>query len=172
MQLVSGSERIVAHVNCDPVRGAIRWAPAKSLWIGSMTIATLILGPLYFSWSAILVFIVSSGITLCAGHSVGMHRRLIHNGFECPLWLEYLCVYLGVLVAGFIVGGFFTALIREVVPDSVAKTVFTATWSPSIGPVSIDLLVINLTLGPLGLHVSFLALVGVLVAYLIARSLF
>ena len=80
--------------------------------------------------------------------------------------------YLGVLVAGFIVGGFLTALIRAVVPDSVAKTVFTATWSPSIGPVSIDLLVINLTLGPLGLHVSLLALVGVLVAYLIARSLF
>lgn len=27
-----------------------------------------------------------------------MHRRLIHNSFACPLWLEYLCVYLGVLV--------------------------------------------------------------------------
>jgi stearoyl-CoA desaturase (delta-9 desaturase) len=27
-----------------------------------------------------------------------MHRRLIHNSFECPLWLEYVCVYLGVLV--------------------------------------------------------------------------
>jgi stearoyl-CoA desaturase (delta-9 desaturase) len=37
-------------------------------------------------------------MTLCAGHSVGMHRRLIHNSFSCPLWLEYACVYLGVLV--------------------------------------------------------------------------
>jgi stearoyl-CoA desaturase (delta-9 desaturase) len=27
-----------------------------------------------------------------------MHRRLIHNSFACPLWLEYVCVYLGVLV--------------------------------------------------------------------------
>jgi len=27
-----------------------------------------------------------------------MHRRLIHNSFECPLWLEYFCVYLGTLV--------------------------------------------------------------------------
>jgi stearoyl-CoA desaturase (delta-9 desaturase) len=27
-----------------------------------------------------------------------MHRRLIHNSFACPPWLEYLCVYLGVLV--------------------------------------------------------------------------
>ena len=98
MQLVSGSERIIADANCDPVQGTIRWAPTKSLWIGSMTTAALILGPIYFSWTALLLFVVSSGITLCAGHSVGMHRRLIHNGFECPLWLEYLCVYLGVLV--------------------------------------------------------------------------
>jgi stearoyl-CoA desaturase (delta-9 desaturase) len=27
-----------------------------------------------------------------------MHRRLIHSSFKCPLWLEYVCVYLGVLV--------------------------------------------------------------------------
>jgi len=44
------------------------------------------------------LFIVLSAITLCAGHSVGMHRRLIHNSFDCPLWIEYLFVYLGVLV--------------------------------------------------------------------------
>jgi hypothetical protein len=80
--------------------------------------------------------------------------------------------YLSVLLTGFIVGGFLTALIRAVVPDSVAKTVFTATWSPSIGPVSINLLVVSITLGPLGLNVSLLALVGVLIAFLIARSLF
>jgi stearoyl-CoA desaturase (delta-9 desaturase) len=27
-----------------------------------------------------------------------MHRRLIHNSFECPLWLEYTMVELGTLV--------------------------------------------------------------------------
>jgi stearoyl-CoA desaturase (delta-9 desaturase) len=27
-----------------------------------------------------------------------MHRRLIHSSFDCPLWLEHLCVYLGTLV--------------------------------------------------------------------------
>jgi stearoyl-CoA desaturase (delta-9 desaturase) len=41
---------------------------------------------------------LASGVTLCLGHSVGMHRRLIHNSFACPLWLEYACVYLGTLV--------------------------------------------------------------------------
>jgi hypothetical protein len=38
--------------------------------------------------------------------------------------------------------------------------------------VSVDLLVVSFTLGPIGLHVSVLSLVGVAIAYLIARSLF
>jgi fatty-acid desaturase len=98
MQLVSGSERIVAGTNCDPMHGSVHWAPAKSLWIGSMSVAALFLGPVYFTWDALLLFILTSGITLCAGHSVGMHRRLIHNSFACPPWLEYaMCRQAGLL---------------------------------------------------------------------------
>ncbi|MEM9101733.1 MAG: acyl-CoA desaturase [Pseudomonadota bacterium] len=37
-------------------------------------------------------------LTLCLGHSVGMHRMLIHRSFEAPRWLEYGLVYLGTLV--------------------------------------------------------------------------
>jgi stearoyl-CoA desaturase (delta-9 desaturase) len=98
MQLVAGSERIVAAGDASPVAGTVRWAPAKSLWIGSMTLAGLVLGPLTFSWGAFALFLVGCAVTLCFGHSVGMHRRLIHGSFECPRWLEYLCVYLGTLV--------------------------------------------------------------------------
>src|SRR4051812_9075325 len=98
MNLVPGSERIVALGDSDPVSGRVRWAPVKSLWIGSMTLAGLIGGVLLFTWSGFLLFVLTSAVTLCAGHSVGMHRRLIHGSFQCPLWLEYACVYLGVLV--------------------------------------------------------------------------
>lgn len=98
MQLVAGSERIIAQAGSDPVSGRIRWAPAKSFWIGLMTAGALVLGPLFFSWSAFALFLVTSAVTLCFGHSVGMHRRLIHGSFQCPRWLEYACVYLGVLV--------------------------------------------------------------------------
>ena len=98
MQLVPGSERIVVDAVSDPVRGRVRWAPAKSIWIGSMTAAAVILGPIFFTWGAFALFLATCAVTLCAGHSVGMHRRLIHNSFECPIWLEHLCVYLGVLV--------------------------------------------------------------------------
>ena len=63
-----------------------------------MSLAAIALAPIYFSWSGVAVFFVTTGITLCVGHSVGLHRRLIHKSFECPKWLEYFCVYLGTLV--------------------------------------------------------------------------
>ena len=80
--------------------------------------------------------------------------------------------YLGVLITGFVAGGAMTALLRQTLPDSAARTFFTSTWTASFGPISADLLVISFTLGPIGLHVSLLSLLGVLLAYLIARSLF
>ncbi len=80
--------------------------------------------------------------------------------------------YLGVLIAGFIAGGALTALLRQTLPDSAARTFFTSTWTATFGPVSADLLVVSFTLGPVGVHVSLLSLLGVLAAYLIARSLF
>ena len=68
--------------------------------------------------------------------------------------------YLGVLVAGFIAGGALTALLRQTMPESAARTFFTSTWTANFGPVSADLLVISFTLGPIGLHVSLLSLIG------------
>jgi stearoyl-CoA desaturase (delta-9 desaturase) len=35
---------------------------------------------------------------LLFGHSLGSHRKLIHNSYQCPKWLEYILVYLGVQV--------------------------------------------------------------------------
>ena len=98
MDWSKGSERIIADVSTDPSEGRVGWNPVKSIWIGSMTLVALVAGPLLFTWDAFLVFIIGCAVTLCTGHSVGMHRRLIHNSFECPLWLEYLMVYSGVLV--------------------------------------------------------------------------
>ena len=63
-----------------PIRWrAIRWAPAKSLWLWSMTAVALVAGPITVTWSAFALFIATSGITVCLGHSLGMHRRLIHR---------------------------------------------------------------------------------------------
>ena len=78
--------------------GTVHYIPLKSLWISGMYLLAIIGGVSTFSLEALSVFLVTSAITLCLGHSLGMHRRLIHNSYECPLWLEYLFVYLGVLV--------------------------------------------------------------------------
>ena len=61
---------------------------------------------------------------------------------------------------------------KAMLPDSVAKQVFTFTASASAGPVSLDLLVVSLTLGPFAVNVSPLAILGVIIAYWLARSLF
>ena len=48
--------------------------------------------------AAVFLFLCLSAVTLCAGHSVGMHRLLIHRSFGTQKWLEYLLVWLGTLV--------------------------------------------------------------------------
>jgi stearoyl-CoA desaturase (delta-9 desaturase) len=92
------SPRMFDGDDTDAVKGEVRWRPGKSLWISTMTAAALIGGPLCFSWDALVLFLATTAPTLCLGHSLGMHRRLIHRAFDCPLWLERLLVYLGTLV--------------------------------------------------------------------------
>ena len=77
-----------------------------------------------------------------------------------------------VLAIGFVVGGAVQQLARLFLPGGAAKQFLTAGVTPSIGPLPIDLVLIKFVLGPIALDVSLLSLVGVLVAYLIARSLF
>ncbi len=80
--------------------------------------------------------------------------------------------HMSVLATGFVLGGFLNGIVQHFMPDSVAKQFFTYTASPSVGPVSLDLLVLSFTLGPFAVNVSPLAILGVAIAYLIARSLF
>ena len=82
----------------DAGAGHLVWDPGRSIWNTGMILSALVLGPLYFSWSGVAVFLLLSGFTLCVGHSVGFHRRLIHRSFDCPKWLERLMIYVGVLV--------------------------------------------------------------------------
>ena len=77
-----------------------------------------------------------------------------------------------VLSLGFIVGGFMTQFARRFLPPGAAKEFLTTGVTPAVGPLSIDLVILKFALGPIALDVSLLSLVGVLVAYLIARSLF
>ena len=80
------------------LRGSVRYAPLKSLWFVGMTSAALVGGLSTFTWAAFLVFLASTATVLLLGHSLGSHRKLIHDSYQCPKWLEYTLVYLGVQV--------------------------------------------------------------------------
>ncbi len=90
--------RINDKIGANPFDGDVKWSPIKSIWVISMYATAIIGGYLTFSISAFTVFIIFTATTLCLGHSLGMHRRLIHNSYECPKWMEYIFVHLGTLV--------------------------------------------------------------------------
>ena len=66
----------------DPNQGRVVWAPTKSLWNAGMLLGGLALAPWYTTPSALLLFFALTYLTLLFGHSVGMHRRLIHRSFD------------------------------------------------------------------------------------------
>jgi len=94
-------------VFADPNNGYVAWSAIKSLWWAGMTLMWIVFAPSTLSLSAVSVFLILTATTLCLGHSLGMHRKLIHRSFDCPKWLERLFVYLSALVG---LGGPFTMM--------------------------------------------------------------
>ncbi len=90
--------RMVDLPGCNAYEGQVKWSATKSLWVTGMTVIGVIGGAYTVSYANVMVFLSTTAVTLCLGHSLGMHRRFIHKSYECPKWLEYLFVYLGVLV--------------------------------------------------------------------------
>ena len=80
--------------------------------------------------------------------------------------------YVGVLSLGFVFGGFLSALLERFLPPGPATEFLTWKVTPSILPFHVDLLLFSATIGPIAVEVSLLALVGVGLAYMLARSLF
>jgi fatty-acid desaturase len=81
----------------NPVTGHVFWSWKKSLWISSHFVIGLIGGIWMHSFSSFLLFLAFTGMTACLGHSLGMHRLLIHRSYKCPIWLEYFFIHLGVV---------------------------------------------------------------------------
>lgn len=80
--------------------------------------------------------------------------------------------HLAVLASGFVVGGLLNAVARKWLPTGAVKEFLTTGVTPSLGHTEIDLVIFSFGIGPFAMDVSLLSLVGVLIAYLIARSLF
>jgi stearoyl-CoA desaturase (delta-9 desaturase) len=69
----------------SPVEGEVVSDAPRSLWNTGMLLAALILGPLTFSGSALVVFVLTAGVTLCAGQlrvfeMAGAHAHPVRDG--------------------------------------------------------------------------------------------
>ena len=92
------TKRVNSNNPNSACHGRVVWSPVKSCWFLSNLFIALFIAPFYLNVQSFAVFTLLTAITLCFGHSLGMHRLLIHRSYECPLWMEYLFVYAGVLV--------------------------------------------------------------------------
>jgi len=97
MALLS-THRVIADAATSATEGRIVWSPVKSMWMAAMTLSALLLAPIFVTPGAVALFLGTSVVTLCGGHSLGLHRLLIHRAFAAPLWLQRVLVYLGTLV--------------------------------------------------------------------------
>lgn len=100
------------HTNS--IKGKVVWAPVKSIWSTLHALVAVVGGWLTFRSDAVLLSFVFTVTTLCLGHSIGLHRLLVHRSFECPRWLEYLLVHLGTTVG---MGGPFKILYMHDIRD-------------------------------------------------------
>ena len=75
------------------------------------------------------------------------------------------------LVLGLFLGGLFTKLSEWFLPDSAARDFLPTSVEASLGPLSVDLIAIAFTLGPISITLNVLTLVGISVVAMIARSL-
>jgi stearoyl-CoA desaturase (delta-9 desaturase) len=82
----------------NPLDGTVRWHPLKSLSFFAMVGVALVFAIPTATPGALAAAFVLTTLTLCLGHSVGLHRLLIHRSFTCSRWLERVLVYLGTLV--------------------------------------------------------------------------
>jgi len=80
--------------------------------------------------------------------------------------------HVAVLSVGFVTGGLLNAAARAWLPSGAVKEFLTTGVTASVGNTVFDLVIFKFGIGPLAVDVSLLSLVGVLIAYLIARSLF
>lgn len=92
------TERVIPQPATSALDGQIRGNVTKTIWLFAHGIAG-VTGILMFPQvDALLLFLGLTAATICAGHSVGMHRLLIHRSFRVPRLVEYTLVWLGVLV--------------------------------------------------------------------------
>lgn len=79
-------------------------------------------------------------------------------------------IYLTVLIIGMLIGGYLGEVLATVMPDGVAKDFFLTSVTGSFGPVTADLAIVALTVGPLSIQLNLVGILGVFIAFYLFRS--
>lgn len=74
------------------------------------------------------------------------------------------------LVLGLFLGGLLTKLSELFLPESTAREFLITSVKASVGPFSVDLVAVALTVGPLVVTLNVLTLVGIGIVAFVARS--
>ena len=75
-----------------------------------------------------------------------------------------------ILILGLLLGGVLSKLAESFLPVSAAREFLTTSVKASLGPLSIDLVAVSLTIGPLELMLNVLTLLGIGIMALVVRS--
>jgi stearoyl-CoA desaturase (delta-9 desaturase) len=80
----------------DPAIGRVRWAPAKAAWLWTM-LATGAIGVIVATPRTLAIAAALHVVTLCVGHSVGLHRGIIHRSYRANRIVFGVLAYLAIL---------------------------------------------------------------------------
>lgn len=97
MSLIA-TDRVFPTAATSATDGQIRVDWAKTTWLFAHAVAGFCGVFMFPQWDAFAVFLVLTAVTICGGHSVGMHRLLIHHSFRTPRWVARILIWLGTLV--------------------------------------------------------------------------
>jgi len=82
----------------NSTEGRVVYNIPKCLWNLGMILLALTFAPFNITISSFTLFLLLTYFSLLIGHSVGMHRMMIHCTFESYPVIEKLLIYIGVLV--------------------------------------------------------------------------
>ncbi|MCP4804752.1 MAG: acyl-CoA desaturase [Proteobacteria bacterium] len=88
-------KRIDPRIEADAYDGEVVLDARKSAWViamGGMALAAVVAS----SWNPVHIGLAAAfcAISLCCGHSVGLHRFVIHDAGRVPIWLERVLILL------------------------------------------------------------------------------
>ena len=77
--------------------GELRVSWRRAIWLWAMVLGWVGLAWAFTTPGALIVYALSTSLTLCLGHSVGLHRGAIHRSYRTRLGVERALVLLATL---------------------------------------------------------------------------